>query len=402
MLLQFNVQNYKSIEDEVTIDLTAAGNLRDHPDFIFDCDGLKVLPVAALYGNNASGKTNIVSALLAMCAAVHQTGSLDDARSPFLFSDAMIRTPNRYEMIFVISGKEYQYGFALAEEGIEEEWLYARKVSEKAETKWKKLLERQDHRFDFGSVARNKKMQLYANLLDRKLLALPFLANRVGLDTQEFTLVQDQIGHIAFQGLYPSIDLTVSMYRMNSDLLERASSFIRQFDAKFETLQVRKRISGEGREINVLLSVHDGNEYSIGFESAGTQKLIAFCCLLFSVLSDGGILVVDELDCQLHPLIMRRIVRMFHDKETNPKGAQLIFSSHNLIVLNRHDLRRDEIWFVEKDAEGRTSMASLAEYRFDEKRFRADSDYSKNYLAGLFGAIPYQDVQPSLQEQAKG
>jgi AAA15 family ATPase/GTPase len=121
--------------------------------------------------------------------------------------------------------------------------------------------------------------------------------------------------------------------------------------------------------------------------------MITFLLGLFSALDAGSVFIVDELDCQLHPLIVRRIVHMFHNKENNPNHAQLFFSSHNLIVLDKNDLRRDEIWFVEKDNTGKTSASSLAEYKLDDKRFRADLNYSKNYLAGVFGAIPYQGSQ---------
>lgn len=396
MLVRFNVKNHKSIAGELSIDFSAATSLQDNRPFVVDDHGLRLLPVAALYGNNASGKTNILDALIFMVSGVISSGieplPKNWRAAPFAFRKGTSGdSESSYEVFLLADGKEYQYGFAVTDDKITGEWLYARKAAVKTDTVWRMIFIRGDSRYSYGNKKYEKIVKAYEPLIDDRLLVLSFIALRDINGVDDFKVVRDRLTSI-----FPSTpdaaldDVAYSFYDHNPELLDSASEFIRAFDPMFETLEFVSRTQDDGTERRVAMTRHRGALYPVHFESGGTERMLAVLIGLYTVLNEGGIYVVDELDCKLHPLIVRKIVRMFHDRAQNKHRAQLLFSSHNLIVLDSHDLRRDEIWFVEKDDEGRTTVSSLADFIIDSKRFRADMNYSKNYLAGVFGAIPFQ------------
>jgi AAA15 family ATPase/GTPase len=395
MLIQFNVKNHKSIADELSIDFSAVKSLQDNKQFVCEDGGLRLLPVAALYGNNASGKTNILDALAFMMSCVISS-SIERLRekmkaTPYIFQPEYSFVESSYEVFISAEGKEYQYGFALSGDKIVHEWLYSRKISAKTDTVWKTLFSRSVDGYVSDRKQHLKLVNSYAPLIDDELLALSFLAHRDTDAVDDYKNVFDAFVSIRlFSPSFFPIEPLLSQYDYNPGLLERACDFIQAFDPMFEKLEFSEEMGSDGKKSRRLSTKHKGVLYPVDFESDGTAKLITFLTGYFTALDDGGVLIVDELDCQLHPLIVRKIVRSFHDKSINTRNAQLLFSSHNLIVLNNQDLRRDEIWFVEKDENGKTTASSLADFECDTGRFRADMNYSKNYLAGVFGAIPFQ------------
>jgi predicted ATPase len=395
MLIQFNVKNHKSIADELSIDFSAVKSLQDNKQFVCEDGGLRLLPVSALYGNNASGKTNILEALAFMASCVRSAGMehfREDMKAmPYIFQPEYSTVESSYEVFVSAAGKEYQYGFALEGDRIAGEWLHSRKISTKTDTVWKTLFRRDANGYSSDKTQHLKLVNNYAPLIDNKLLALSFLARRDTDAVDDYKNVFNVFGSTAAfaPGSFPN-EALFSQYDDNPELSKCASDFIRAFDPMFETLEFFEERGSDGKKSRRLSTRHKGALYPVDFESDGTAKLIALLVGYFTILDEGGVFIVDELDCQLHPLILRKIVHSFHDKSINTRNAQLFFSSHNLVVLNNQDLRRDEIWFVEKDEKGKTTAASLAEFVYDEGRFRADMNYSKNYLAGVFGAVPFQ------------
>jgi AAA15 family ATPase/GTPase len=395
MLIQFNVKNHKSIAEELSIDFSAVKSLQDNKRFVCDDDGLHLLPVAALYGNNAGGKTNILDALVFMtlCVISSSAGRPHEKMkaTPYIFQPEYSTVESSYEVFISSSGKEYQYGFSLEGDKIVHEWLYARKISAKTDTVWKTLFSRYADGYSSDRKQHLKLINNYAPLIDDKLLALSFLSRRDTDAVDDYKNVFNAFDSILMFSPDSFLhEIWFSQYDNNPGLLKRACDFIQAFDPMFETLEFLEERGSDGKKSRRLSTKHKGVLYPVDFESDGTAKLIAFLVGYFTVLDCGGVFIVDELDCQLHPLIVRKIVRSFHDKSVNTQNAQLFFSSHNLIVLNNQDLRRDEIWFIEKDENGKTTASSLADFEYDTVRFRADMNYSKNYLAGVFGAIPFQ------------
>ena len=125
-------------------------------------------------------------------------------------------------------------------------------------------------------------------------------------------------------------------------------------------------------------------------ESSGTNKLFDLSGPIFETLYSGSVLVIDELDAKMHPLISQYIIELFNNPETNPKNAQLIFTTHDTHLLSQKILRRDQIWFTEKDSKEQTDLYSLIDIVLpDGTKPRNDANYEKNYIAGRYGAIPY-------------
>jgi len=396
LLLQFRVKNYRSIGDEIVIDLTA-GSGREHKDFLFDENGVGVLPVVSLYGANASGKSNVFEAMIGMFYNVrlsHLNGNNKYFNAvPFLFNDQLRNEPTECEIFFKLGINEYQYGYKSTRAKVIEEWLYYRKHS-KRETVSKPIFERTEDELQFFGTYKN--LERYRELLNHNALILSVLGNRTVKETvKSETLFFDIIDWI-------NTNLSFSLHHMtNNDsisslyydeklLVNNFLSFIQEFDPSIQAIDIKKEENESGTTKFEVYTKHNNKFYPLRIESDGTKKLFKLFIAIHLALTYKSItLLFDELDTHLHPLILRRIVSMFHDKEQNIMKSQLIFSSHNLTLLNRNEMRRDEIWFVEKDERGFTRAYSLDSFKTSKEEVRADLDYGKHYLAGRFGAIPY-------------
>jgi predicted ATPase len=404
VLLQFKVKNYKSIADELTIDFSAMQGLREHPSFLMETRGEKVLPVAAFFGNNASGKSNVIKAFWAFCQLIISKNANIEQPTPFLFDREGVATPTEFEIFLAIGGTEYQYGFAVKGKTVEKEWLYARTLS-KNNTRWRAILTRTRDVFHYGEAFQF--LAAYNHLIVKNMLVLGFFGGKELDKVRAFNEIFAFINKSTIFGPNVTNDivplfLPVLHKEARTDFTKRCNAFIREFDPTLQDIVVKHEKTYDGKDNYKLYSVHGGKEFPFDIESDGTRKLHILSVLFHLKLEKGGVLSVDELDCQLHPLILRRIVRAFHDKDLNKGNGQLIFSSHNLIVLDHNDLRRDEIWFVEKDENGKTDIVSLADFKFDAKRIRSDLSYGKNYLAGRFGAVPYRFAADDAAEVAHG
>lgn len=392
MLLQFRVKNYKSIADEIIIDMTAISSLRDHKDFIMEQNGVQTVPVAAIFGANASGKSNILDALFSFRKDIDRSFKMkaDDHffATPFLFNTENKNLPTDFEIFFITNDREYRYGYSILDNKIEQEWLYFRKAS-KNKTKWQNVLERQKNNFLYNKNF--SKLSEYDHLFTDKLLALSFFSTKELKNIIEFNEVFEWLRKGLYIGpILECSDIEWAMYYENRQRVDDCIEFLKEFDITIEDFIIEKDLDKDNTPTYRAYTIHNGTRYNVGIESSGTKKLLSLF-IIISIFLKGvrGILVIDELDCQLHPLILRRIIQMFHDKEMNISGSQLIFTSHNLVVLDSKDLRRDEVWFVEKDENGYTDLYSLASFKIDDKRYRADLDFGKHYLTGRFGAIPY-------------
>lgn len=401
MLLQFNVENFKSIGSEVTLDMTASG-LSEHKDFLIEEKGVNILPVATIYGANASGKTNVLKAfqefrrLIVFSRYYSNKNESNDPIIPFLFDD-ILSDENTTFSVFLVSGdrkKEYNYGCSLKDGIVYEEWLQERTFS-KNNTIWKKVLEREKQSFAYGEQKKYKKLSGYDDLIQNNMLAVSFLGSKEIKGIDAFKEVYNWASLGFYESVVGGIDIqnALKQYmvfeKYDIHAFEETKKFIRSIDPCIEDIEIESQKDTQNQDVYKAYTYHKGRKFDLMNESDGTKKIFALYLQIFLVLTLGGILIVDELDAQLHPLILRKIVRMFHDKEYNKGAGQLIFSSHNLLLLNKDEMRRDEIWFVEKDVDGFTTISSLSDYKVNESCIRSDLDYGKNYLAGRFGAIPF-------------
>ena len=170
--------------------------------------------------------------------------------------------------------------------------------------------------------------------------------------------------------------------------------YIKNFDPSLNGIEIKKQEDENNKNYYLIYGKHQNidNEDStvlipLEQESEGTIKIFNILPNILYNLENGGVMCIDELDVQLHPLLFRKIVLMYQDKKINKKNAQLIFTTHSTFLLNSETLRRDEIYLVEKNKQGKSNLYSLSEF----KNLRVDADYEKKYLTGQFGAIPFQD-----------
>ena len=407
MLIEFSVGNYRSFKDKVTFSMVAANlvskdkSLDENNVFVIDKE-LRLLKSAAIYGANASGKSNLAKALHFMKSfmvnSFKETQSTDKINvEPFRLSTETERKPSYFELVFLMSGKKYRYGFEVTQERVISEWLfYVPKVRET------KLFERDIDTIEvskkynadgiqkrtrqnalFLSVSAQFNVDLAERLLEWTTEKLNIISG-LHEDNHHYTvecLVNNENRDDIIQ-LIKKLDLGIAEIQVvQKDFTEAIPDEIRQLIAK----QTSISIGTYHRKFDA-----DGNYHSIEkfnletHESEGTQKVFALAGLLMNTLRKGKILIIDEFDARLHPLISLAIVRLFNSKETNPNNAQLIFMTHDTNLLDNKIFRRDQIWFTEKNKYAATDLYSLAEYKI-----RNDASFESDYIKGRYGAIPF-------------
>lgn len=393
MLLQFKCKNHKSFYDEMILDLTATSEA-NHKSELLEKNGNYVLPVINIYGANASGKSNIFDAIWYMSSLVvyslNNDLKEDLATFPFCFSNKSLKENSEYEVSIAVDDTEYRYGFTLNSNNICEEWFYSRPFNSKSVANDKIIFERNMNVVKFASKYNNyqKLWNLNSKELKCKILVSSFLGNKE---------VEGP-----FRTIYDFMSKTIikkSMYLERKEMvpLENNTKFkkdimkiIRESDPFLSDVEFIPILDTNPQQYHIL-GVHniDGKTVKIAIEneSTGTIKMLRILPLIINSLEEGTIACVDELDIHFHSLLFKKIVFMFKDKKINKKGAQLIFSSHGTILLNTNDMRRDEVYFTEKNENGKSSLYSLADF----KNLRIDSDYEKRYLSGKFGGIPFSE-----------
>lgn len=410
MLVEFTIGNFKSFRDKTTFSMIAANLTSEDPtldqnNVISVGKDLRLLKTAALYGANASGKSNLGVALRFMRdyvqvsaqeAIIPTTAGLE----PFLLDRERREQPSFFEMIFLIDGRQFRYGFEVDRTHVVSEWLF-----HVPKTKEVALFLREGQEIEVKAGFKEGKgleVRTRPEALFLSLVALfngqtaqsvqgffQDLAVENGLQDEtfrEFTLkcLRDPEKKKAILSFVQTLDLDIeNVFAANPPAISDLPSVVPDESRQHFVQDIEKfiftvhRFGDEARDF--ALFDMDQNE------SQGTRKLIAMAGPLWSILEYGLTMFIDELDARLHPLMTRRIIELFHSPLTNLKGAQLIFATHDTNLLDKNLFRRDQIWFTEKDAQGVTHLASLAEYR----GVRNGAAYEKNYLEGRYGAIPF-------------
>ncbi|GAB4496922.1 MAG: ATP-binding protein [Anaerolineales bacterium] len=416
MIIEFTVANYRSIHAPITLSLEAT-NQTENPQNIFEAGKYRLLRSAAIYGANASGKSNVIRALMFMrnfvlkSAAKLEPGEATGVARFALHTRAR-QQPASFQLIFLLNGVRYRYGFELDEECVHSEWLYRTVARETC------LFLREGQTFDVRAGIKKESAQIEQKTRENALF-LSTIAQFNGALAMEITqwFKQNLAG---ISGLQDEgyAGYTVGRFGDDETFRERVRELIRLADVGIQDLEVREspfdsaNIPDEVRdmlksiaqkrgaeiselvmnEVQTLHPVYNANDEAVeqttldmDDESEGTQKFFHLLGPILDTLETGKILAVDELDARLHPLLTRAIVRMFNTPETNPHNAQLIFATHDAGLLGECLLRRDQIWFTEKNRLGATELYSLAEFK-DE---RAESAFDTRYLSGRYGGIPF-------------
>lgn len=416
MLIEFSVGNYRSFKDQVTFSMVAANlvskdkKLDENNIFTID-DELTLLKSAAIYGANASGKSNLAKALgfmrWFMINSSKETQSTEKIGvERFKLSTESGAKPTFFEIVFLMDQKKYRYGFEATRDEVVSEWLFY--VPRLRETK---LFERKFDRFSVSKTYKADGLQQKTrrNALFLSVSAqfnveiaesiLAWLTDKVkivsGLDDRGYrgytvSCLMGNENKDEILQLLKKLDLGFSDVKVEeseitaellpSDLPDEIKSLIlKDGGGKVTSVQtMHRRFDEKGNSISTELFDLDDQE------SEGTQKVFALAGPLVDTLKEGKILIIDEFDARIHPLISRAIVELFNSNETNPNNAQLIFMTHDTNLLSNRFFRRDQIWFTEKNRYGATDLYSLAEYKV-----RNDAAFESDYIKGKYGAIPY-------------
>lgn len=414
MLIEFSIENYRSIADKQTISFVASKHRSDaQGDATFAAEGLrsqKLLTSAVVYGANASGKTNLIRALSEFC--IHIWNSAKDSTheiQPFRLDAEWAKKPSRFELIFLVGGVRYQYGFSLDSTRIHDEWLIAH--PRRTPQLWfQRQLNGDKSEIQFGSGLKGEKSRIFtATRPDALFLSVAAQLNQEQLIPIHQALTRRikvrQAHHIGVAHTAQMIEnMPTDVHQSVTTMLGTADLGIRDVVVRRHKLDMLNasdnkpsdksesrvyfaaRVKGEVYEIQTAHKRSDGESVLFEFadESQGTIQYFGLLAPIMSCLGQGNVLAVDELDESLHPLLIRKIIGLFNDPKTNPKGAQLIFNTHDTTLLDPELFRRDQIWFVEKEPPGKSRFFSLLD--FSPRRHEA---LQKGYLEGRYGAIPF-------------
>ena len=407
MLIQFNFKNYKSFRDEATLDLSAA-KMTEFSDRVVCIGSEKILPVAAIYGANASGKSNVYNAFEYMTEYVVESFKYGDEEekfteyrpTPFLFDSKSENVESSFEVYFTIPGdkaeKSYNYGFCVGKVGITEEWL---NVKAKTARKYSPVFHRSEDALDLTGIPKNSRENIEVALekqvlivsLGAKLKIAKCKAIRDWFFTNQFADFGDVITNFFMSRRLPK------EFVEDKNVQKKVVEYFASLDENIKDFRVEKiPAEGDSKEdkykINALHKKIDSDEMAeipLAMESAGTLKMFALYPELQEVINKGSVFFIDELNARLHPLLVRNFILTFLNPQINVNHAQLVFTTHDTWQLSNQLLRRDEIWFTEKSHQGISTLYSLADFvDEDGTRIRKDESYEKNYLIGKYGAIP--------------
>lgn len=416
MIEEFNFGNFWSFKDEQTLNMTAAKIKSFHPSIdkqnvIEIDDKISLIKSKAIYGANASGKSNIIKALVTFIRVV--TSSVKDDKilniiEPFKLSVEKLKEPTFFQLVFRIKNTKYRYGFEADEKSIKSEWLFYT-PNKREQTLFireeQDILEVNDKHFEEGSK--------FISLLDddentifrTNSLFLTSLAS-FGFGKMSKSIIKEISSIIVINGLGHS-----GMYSTAGDALDDLNKkkfildFLKNADTginDIENIEITKDnlpedadddFKKEFKKGNIIVSSRSqydrkkrvGNVPFIlsGQESEGTIKMFELSPFIYNALNEGRTLIIDEFDSRFHPLLTKKIVELFNS-ESN-KNSQLIFTTHDTNLLSSEILRRDQIDFVEKDKYGGSHLYTLVEI----KGVRNNASFEKDYIQGKYGAIPF-------------
>jgi uncharacterized protein len=409
MLIGFSVGNYRSFKDPVTFSMVAteaaAGNEELDSNNVFTVSqDLSLLKSAAIYGANASGKSNLILAIYFMRNFVLKSSLIQITDKiliePFRLNIDTINSPSFFEIIFQLEGKIYRYGFEVTREKVVREWLFC--TLEDVETE---ILAREEQ-----TIKNNQEIDpedRFATITKANSLFLSVAAQFNDPLAGKILFWFEKLEGIVTLDLEPLIQLSLKYILNGNNLGNEIKKIVKQLDLsinyidiEIQTINLPEQLSSTAeilavnsyQSIETYHNIYNSEGEIIGLEkfkmgkneSHGTQKLFFLLAPIVNALETGEIVAIDELDAVLHPLMAKAIIGLFNSKITNPKNAQLIFATHDVNLLSGKVFRRDQIWFTEKNRQEATDLYSLVEFDIENK-----DSYSQDYIKGRYGAIPF-------------
>ncbi|MGW7442280.1 AAA family ATPase [Kitasatospora sp. NPDC054795] len=422
MLLNFRVANHRSIRDEQSLQLNP----------VYDADRpsgthWEAVPVVGIFGANAAGKSNLIDALEYMGRMVvssHRDAEPGGgvARQPFRLEEAARGEPSWYVVDLLIDGIRYTYGFSVDDEQVVDEWLHSFPHGRK-----RKIFERSADGLEIGDSQHRRELELVENITEPNVLFMSLAARSRQDDfrpvydwfarslqcsrrllgvggTGTVRILENPDRHPEFIGLLRAADLGIAECGTERVLVDE-EELRKRYGARIPQWRLADLEEHGPREVMRPWIGHRGRDgivrMDVSEESEGTRALLRQAPLIMGALRRGGTFVVDEIDSSLHPILTARLIGLFQESATNPNGAQLIFTSHDASLLGRTDgedvLRRDQVWFVEKNEHGETELFALADFKP-----RQEENRERRYLSGSYGGVPYIDDDFASAVAARG
>ena len=402
MLLEFTVGNFLSFKDKKTLSLEATSITEHLESNVIKTSRYNLLKGTIIYGANSGGKSNFIKAMSTMRRIVlHSFESSSTKKldvTPFLLNTETENSPSFFEMLFLIDNIRYRYGFEINNTGIKAEWLF--ETQKKTE---KQLFIREGDMIEITSAftegenleEKTRENALFLSVVDQ------FNGKTAKKIIQWFNDI------VSISGLSHDNYMEITFSMIKSEATKPSlTKFYSELDLGFDSIGFKEThtLSSQNKDVESSLEIKTEHKkyniknefvHSVEFdmrnqESSGTNKIFNISGSIFEVLSNGGILIVDELDASLHPLLTLAVTKLFNSTEYNPQNAQLIFATHDTNLLHYGNYRRDQIYFVEKDNYGASDLYSLVEYKEDGgKSIRKDRSFEKDYIQGRYGAIPF-------------
>ena len=429
MLIEFRFKNYRSFRDEAVLSMEAVG-LASLKNCLIEQGNMRLLPGVAIYGKNGGGKSNIIRAFWLGVQFIRNAQRMQHEKSavpvvPFSLNDYSVKEPTEFEFDYIMNGVKYWYSFAATKEKIVKESLYHAPKGQKAQ-----VFVRKGQSFSFTEDKAKRKLisetvaenQLFFSIactmndtacvnamkwfrediffsrdytdIPRQLLEYYDDSNMLkaisdyakaadfGIEEMQFEVENKEVGN----GLEFPENIPEGMKEALTSFLQILSETSNNSESKLKMSQVKakamhKGINAEGERVLYHLELED--------ESDGTRKLMSISPAIESVLKKGGVLLVDELEKELHPMLVNFIIAKFQSKRTNPNGAQIIFTTHNTELMNLELIRKDQIYFADKKKnDGSSELYSVTDF------FTKTTDnIRKGYLIGKYGATPNIEIE---------
>ena len=424
MLLMFKIKNYTSFKNESILDMRATAYVQ-HPSHVIHVnDKLGLLKTTALYGANASGKSNLISAMFffeqyIFSQFINKNENVDFESNetgmkmklePFVLSNDT-NNASEFDIIFLHNDKQLQYGFECTSNEVLNEWLFIND---------KKVYERTGTELSFGNkyqkmLSAYKKLpteRLYIAVLEYFLdeeAKKAVLGDFISFFSKEYNVFTEILFESTVKGLAGIVGLSKKLVS-NKVYRKKVEHYLRLIDVGIKRLDVQIETifderTGKKKEEKVARTVHDiydetGNVvgeklFDLRQESTGTLRFLAYIQNIIEMISNGGVFIVDEMSARLHPLLTKLIVDIFCSSQN--KKAQLIFTTHDISLLNNNQFRRDEVVFVDKNERGESSL-----YALSDLKVREDATFNKDYLQGKYGAIPIFDYDDIIGGELNG
>jgi hypothetical protein len=413
MIIEFSVKNYRSIKELQTLSLIAApikskNQELDTKNLIPVSEKLSLLKTVAIYGANGSGKSNLIKALITMFIFIDKSLQDDEVGKrivePFAFDKTSFQEPTFFQLIFICDQVKYRYGFEVRENIVISEWLFGTPGRKEVYffTREGSKIQINEDKFEEGKglIDKTSSSNLFLNVCKAfngkvSKQILDFFRFRIGIsagvnDTafreSTLTLMKDTVIKQQIISLLNVADFgiqDISNKRINAgDLPDSSPVELRKkvADETWEFLLSKRPVFNESGDV-----IGERELLMESQESDGTMKFFNYSGAILDALMDGGALFIDEFDARLHPLLTKKIVELFNSRHLNKNGGQLIFVTHDTNLLDNSILRRDQIYFTEKNRLSQTVLYSLADF----KGVRNDASYEKDYINGKYGAIPF-------------